>query len=36
MLEADYADIKHICDELEQAVAHAKAPHSRRMIKYIN
>jgi len=34
-LAADYANIKHLCTELEKAIAQAKSSHTRRIMKYV-
>jgi COMM domain containing 2 len=36
LLECDYANLKHLCDELEAAVAQASGSHARRVQRYIS
>jgi hypothetical protein len=35
VLQADFATLRHMCDELEKAVAESRSTHSRRIIRYV-
>jgi hypothetical protein len=35
LLQMDHANLKHLCSELEDAIAQLKSGHCRRIQKYI-
>ena len=35
LLESDYANLKHMCDQLEVAIKEGKNKHCNRIVRYV-